>query len=219
MKMIDETHDPALTSWVESANGHADFPIQNLPLGVFSIGQGEPRIGAAIGDRIADLRALAEAGALGDRWKLVLSRPVLNELFALDPQAMTTLRRSLSSLLGDEAHRPSVEPHLVDRAEAVMHLPCRIGDYTDFYVGIHHATNVGRQFRPDQPLLPNYKYVPIGYHGRASSVRLSGEPVIRPKGQRKPPEADRPEYGPSRRLDYELELGIFVGRGSCSSFV
>jgi fumarylacetoacetase len=214
MKMIDETHDPALTSWVESANGHPDFPIQNLPLGVFSIGQGEPRIGVAIGDRIADLRALAEAGALGDRWKLVLSRPVLNELFALDPQAMTTLRRSLSSLLGDEAHRPSVEPHLVDRAEAVMHLPCRIGDYTDFYVGIHHATNVGRQFRPDQPLLPNYKYVPIGYHGRASSVRLSGEPVIRPKGQRKPPEADRPEYGPSRRLDYELELGIFVGRGN-----
>jgi fumarylacetoacetase len=95
-----------------------------------------------------------------------------------------------------------------------MHLPCAIGDYTDFYVGIHHATNVGRQFRPDQPLLPNYKYVPIGYHGRASSVRVSGEPVIRPKGQRKPPTADVPEYGPSRRLDYELELGIFIGRGN-----
>jgi fumarylacetoacetase len=95
-----------------------------------------------------------------------------------------------------------------------MHLPCAIGDYTDFYVGIHHATNVGKQFRPDQPLLPNYKYVPIGYHGRASSVRVSGEPVVRPKGQRKPPEAAEPEYGPSRRLDYELELGIFIGRGN-----
>ena len=95
-----------------------------------------------------------------------------------------------------------------------MHLPCTIGDYTDFYVGIHHATNVGRQFRPDNPLLPNYKYVPIGYHGRASSVRVSGQPVIRPKGQRKPPDAEVPEYGPSRRLDYELELGIFIGRGN-----
>ena len=95
-----------------------------------------------------------------------------------------------------------------------MHLPCVIGDYTDFYVGIHHATNVGRQFRPDNPLLPNYKYVPIGYHGRASSVRPSGEPVIRPNGQRKPPDDDVPAYGPSRRLDYELELGIWIGRGN-----
>ena len=95
-----------------------------------------------------------------------------------------------------------------------MHVPCLIGDYTDFYVGIHHATNVGKQFRPDNPLLPNYKYVPIGYHGRASSVRASGEPVIRPNGQRKAPDADAPEYGPSRRLDYELELGIWIGRGN-----
>ena len=95
-----------------------------------------------------------------------------------------------------------------------MHVPCLIGDYTDFYVGIHHATNVGRQFRPDNPLLPNYKYVPIGYHGRASSVRPSGEPVVRPSGQRKAPDADAPEYGASRRLDYELELGIWVGRGN-----
>ena len=95
-----------------------------------------------------------------------------------------------------------------------MHLPCVVGDYSDFYVGIHHATNVGKQFRPDNPLLPNYKYVPIGYHGRASSVRVSGEPVIRPNGQRKAPDADAPEYGPSRRLDYELELGIWIGEGN-----
>jgi fumarylacetoacetase len=120
----------------------------------------------------------------------------------------------LSALLSDEARRGAVEPHLVAHGEASMHLPCAIGDYTDFYVGIHHAMNVGKQFRPDQPLLPNYKYVPIGYHGRASSVRVTGEDVIRPKGQRKPPEAEAPEYGPSRRLDYELELGIFIGRGN-----
>ena len=124
------------------------------------------------------------------------------------------LRSRLSDLLGDEAHRDAVEMHLVGQSEATMHLPCVIGDYTDFYVGIHHATNVGKQFRPDNPLLPNYKYVPIGYHGRASSVRSSGEPVIRPRGQRKLPDAEAPTYGPSRRLDYELELGIWIGRGN-----
>jgi fumarylacetoacetase len=124
------------------------------------------------------------------------------------------LRIRLSELLSNAGNRQAVEPHLVHSSGVDMHLPCKIGDYTDFYVGIHHATNVGKQFRPDNPLLPNYKYVPIGYHGRASSVRVSGQPVIRPCGQRKPPEADAPDYGPSRRLDYELELGIFVGRGN-----
>ena len=117
-------------------------------------------------------------------------------------------------MLSDERYRDDVESELVGQTEARMHVPCLIGDYTDFYVGIHHATNVGRQFRPDNPLLPNYKYVPIGYHGRASSVRASGEPVIRPSGQRKAPDAEVPEYGPSRRLDYELELGIWVGQGN-----
>jgi fumarylacetoacetase len=212
--MTDETHDPARTSWVDSANGHPDFPIQNLPLGVFSTGGQEPRIGVAIGDRILDLRGLAEAGLLDDRWLAALMRPTLNEWFAHGAGEGRALRRLLSDLLSGEAQRRAVEPHLVAAATATMHLPCAIGDYTDFYVGIHHATNVGKQFRPDQPLLPNYKYVPIGYHGRASSVRVSGEPVVRPKGQRKPPEAAEPEYGPSRRLDYELELGIFIGRGN-----
>jgi fumarylacetoacetase len=117
-------------------------------------------------------------------------------------------------LLTDGSQRDAIEVNLVGQSEVTMHLPCVVGDYTDFYVGIHHATNVGKQFRPDNPLLPNYKYVPIGYHGRASSVRPSGEPVIRPNGQRKPPNADTPEYGPSRRLDYELELGIWIGRGN-----
>ena len=213
MTMLDETHDPKRASWVESANGHADFPIQNLPLGVFS-GENGPRIGCAIGDRILDLRGMAEAGLLDDRWLPALSQPALNDWLALGRGEGRALRRLLSDLLSAEAQRAAIEPHLVDRIKATMHLPCVIGDYTDFYVGIHHATNVGRQFRPDNPLLPNYKYVPIGYHGRASSVRVSGEPVVRPKGQRKAPDADAPEYGPSRRLDYELELGLFIGAGN-----
>ena len=214
MTSIDETHDPARASWEASANGHADFPIQNLPLGVFSIDGSGPRIGCAIGDRILDLRGLAEAGLLDDRWLPALSQPVLNDWIAHGPEDGRALRRILSDLLSSDAQRPQVKPHLVDAGMATMHLPCAIGDYTDFYVGIHHATNVGKQFRPDQPLLPNYKYVPIGYHGRASSVRASGEPVIRPSGQRKAPDAEAPEYGPSRRLDYELELGIWVGEGN-----
>ena len=214
MSRLDETHDPARQSWVVSANGHGDFPIQNLPMGVFSTGKRGPRIGVAIGDKVIDLRALAEHGLLDDRWLPALTQPTLNAWFANGPEDARALRRLLSDLLSAGAQRAAVKPHLVRRAEATMHLPCAIGDYTDFYVGIHHATNVGRQFRPDQPLLPNYKYVPIGYHGRASSVRLSGEPVVRPKGQRKAPDADAPDYGPCRRLDYELELGMFIGRGN-----
>jgi fumarylacetoacetase len=159
---IDETHDASRTSWVDSANGHPDFPIQNLPLGVFSIGGGAPRIGAAIGDSILDLRGVAEAGLVDDRWLAALMRPTLNDWFARGAEDARALRRLLSDLLSGEAQRRAVEPHLVDRHGAKMHLPCAIGDYTDFYVGIHHATNVGRQFRPDQPLLPNYKYVPSG---------------------------------------------------------
>ena len=212
--MIDETHDPRRLSWVASANGHADFPIQNLPLGICSVGGGEPRIGVAVGEMLLDLRGLAEVGLLDDRWLAALTRPALNEWFGHGAEEGRALRRLLSDLLSGEAQRGAVEPHLLARDEVTMHLPCAIGDYTDFYVGIHHAMNVGKQFRPDQPLLPNYKFVPIGYHGRASSVRVSGEPVIRPKGQRKPPEAEAPEYGPSRRLDYELELGMFIGRGN-----
>ena len=214
MTMIDETHEPARKSWVESANGHPDFPIQNLPLGVFSVGNDSARIGCAIGEMILDLKALANAGQVDEHWRLALGLSTLNAWFAHGPADATALRKRLSELLSDEKHKAAVQPLLVPMERATMHLPCHIGDYTDFYVGIHHATNVGKQFRTDNPLLPNYKYVPIGYHGRASSVRVSGEPVIRPKGQRKAPDADVPEYGPSRRLDYELELGIFIGRGN-----
>ena len=209
---IDDTHHPALTSWVESANGHSDFPIQNLPLGVFSADGLERRIGVAIGDFILDLQAAAYA--LDDAWADELAQPVLNAFLSLGRGPRVALRQRLSELLGDEAHRETLEGALIGQSEATMHLPTIVGDYTDFYVGIHHATNVGRQFRPDNPLLPNYKYVPIGYHGRASSVRVSGEPVLRPAGQRKPPEAEVPVFGPSRRLDYELELGVWVGPGN-----
>jgi fumarylacetoacetase len=211
---LDETHDPSRHSLVESANGHADFPIQNLPLGIFSVGNGEPRIGVAIGDMILDLKGLAGSGLLDEHWGLALGLSTLNAWFAHGAKDRRALRKRLSDLLSNESCRHTVEKHLVRQSVAQMHLPCAIGDYTDFYVGIHHATNVGKQFRPDNPLLPNYKFVPIGYHGRASSVRVSGTPAIRPKGQRKPPDAELPDYGPSRRLDYELELGIFIGPGN-----
>jgi len=200
-----------MTSWVDSAAG-SDFPIENLPLGIFSVGQRRRKAGVAIGDYVLDLMAIADL--LDEDWRDDLSQPVLNAWLARGPDAQRELRERLTEILSDERYRDDVEPQLVGHTEARTHVPCLIGDYTDFYVGIHHAMNVGRQFRPDQPLLPNYKYVPIGYHGRASSVRASGEPVIRPSGQRKPPDADVPEYGPSRRLDYELELGIWIGRGN-----
>ncbi len=211
MIKLDETHDPRRTGWVDSANGHPDFPIQNLPLGVFQRGD-DAAIGCAIGDQILDLAAIAPL--LDPAWQRALSQPTLNSWLARTPADERALRRRLSDLLSDPAHRASIEPHLVAQSAVTMHLPVQIGDFTDFYVGIHHATNVGRQFRPDQPLMPNYKYVPIGYHGRASSVRVSGHPVIRPSGQRKPPEATEPTYSPSRRLDYELELGLWIGRGN-----
>lgn len=210
---IDATHDPARTSWVAGADGHADFPVQNLPLGVFTVeGDDRPRIGTAIGDQVLDLAAAS--ALLPEPVRAALAGPVLNALFALPAADRSALRHRLSALLSDPAHRTAVEPLLRPAADCRMRLPMRIGDYTDFYVGIHHANNVGRQFRPDNPLLPNYKWVPIGYHGRASSIRPSGVPVLRPCGQRKPPEADAPVFGPSRRLDYELEMGVWIGTGN-----
>jgi len=211
MSSTDATNDPALTSWVESAQG-SDFPVQNLPLGIFSVGDRRRHAGVAIGDFVLDLTAIAEL--LNEEWVEDLSQPVLNGWLSRGPEAQDALRSRLAEILSDEQYRDDVEPELIGQTEVRMHLPCVVGDYTDFYVGIHHATNVGKQFRPDNPLLANYKYVPIGYHARASSVRVSGEPVIRPHGQRKAPDADAPEYGASRRLDYELELGIWIGEGN-----
>ena len=200
-----------MTSWVDSAEG-SDFPIENLPLGIFSVGTRRRRACVAIGDFVLDLVAIADL--LDEDWREDLSQPVLNSWLARGHEAQRALRERLAEILADERYRDDVEPEIIGLTEVRMHLPCVVGDYTDFYVGIHHATNVGKQFRPDNPLLPNYKYVPIGYHGRASSVRVSGEPVIRPSGQRKASEADAPEFGPSRRLDYELELGIWIGEGN-----
>jgi fumarylacetoacetase len=211
MSGIDTTHDPALASWVESAAGHSEFPIQNLPLGIFSPTGGTPRPGAAIGDGVLDLRAIAHL--LPRDIEPALASDHLNDLLALAPAARAGLRRTLSSLLCDAAHRPAVEPHLHEASACTLHLPAQIGDYTDFYSGIHHATHVGRQFRPDNPLLPNYKYIPIGYHGRSSSVRSSGALVRRPHGQIKPAD-DPPVFGPTRRLDYEVELGVWIGPGN-----
>jgi fumarylacetoacetase len=209
--LTDETNDPALRSWVETAQG-SDFPIQNLPLGIFSVGDRRRHAGVAIGDYVLDLVGIADL--LDEEWREDLLQPVLNGWLSRGHEAERALRARLVELLSDERYRDDVEPELIGQTEARFHVPCLVGDYTDFYVGIHHATNVGKQFRPDNPLLPNYKYVPIGYHGRASSVRASGEPVIRPSGQRKAPDSDAPEYGPSRRLDYELELGMWIGAGN-----
>ena len=205
------SNDPSLTSWVESAQG-SDFPIQNLPLAIFSTDGSPRRTGVAIGDFVLELDGILDL--LDEEWRQDLSQPVLNAWLSRGHQAQEALRSRLQEILSDERYRSDVETRFIGQSEVRLHLPCLIGDYTDFYVGIHHATNVGRQFRPDNPLLPNYKDIPIGYHGRASSIRVSGEDVIRPSGQRKPANGDVPEYGPSQRLDYELELGIWIGEGN-----
>ena len=218
---LDQTHDPALRSWVPSASAPAaDFPIQNLPLGVFEVGDRPARrIGAAIGDHIIDLRACAEAGlltGLAPETVAACLQPALNALMSLGRAPRRALRNQLSAWLRADAAAPRerLEPLLVRLTDAVLHVPALIGDYSDFYASIHHATNVGSMFRPDEPLLPNYKYIPIGYHGRASSVVPSGTPVVRPAGQRKTEDAFQPVFGPTRRLDYELELGALVGPGN-----
>lgn len=202
--MLDETHDPSLRSWVASANEPAtDFPIQNLPFGVFRRANTDeaPRVGVAIGDRIFDLAAAD-----------ILRAESLNEVMTLGNEAARELRLELSRRLRENAE--PIPEALVAMNEAELFVPARIGDYTDFYAAIAHATNVGSMFRPDNPLLPNYKWVPIGYHGRASSIVVSGTDVRRPHGQTREGSATEPSFGPSRRLDYELEIGAFVSRGN-----
>ncbi|PLC02024.1 fumarylacetoacetase [Variovorax sp. RO1] len=207
MTALNATHDPKLRSWVAAANvAGTDFPIQNLPFGRFrTAGSSEAfRIGVAIGDQILDLRA---AGLIDTD-----DMNVLMDANARDRQA---LRAAISAGLAEGSGQQAAwSKALLAQAQAEMTVPCRIGDYTDFYTGIHHATTIGKLFRPDQPLMPNYKWVPIGYHGRASSIRVSGQTFKRPHGQTKAPDAETPSFGPSKRLDYELELGFFVGRGN-----
>lgn len=210
MTHTDHTHDPAASSWIPGADAHPDFPVQNLPLGVFSSGDEAARIGTAIGPFILDLSALSASGGLPAGLAPALAAPALNPLFALPAQARRELRWAVFEGLTSPAGQAMFQPHLVEASECRLRLPFVIGDYTDFYAGIHHATNIGRQFRPDSPLLANYKHVPIGYHGRASSVQPSGAPVVRPKGQRKGPDPEGPDFGPTRRLDYELELAVWI---------
>ena len=219
MIKTNETHDPALRSWVASANdGKTDFPIQNLPFAVFRrVGGGEPwRGGVAIGDQIVDMAAAVAAGVFtGEalRPAQAAAESTLNHLMGLGPKPASALRKALSKALQTGSTQENVlKPCLVPQADAEYALPCRIGDYTDFYVSVYHATNIGKQFRPDNPLMPNYKWVPIGYHGRASSVRVSGQAFHRPRGQVKPPDADAPVLKASSRMDIELELGVLIGQ-------
>ena len=222
MMTLNETHDPALRSWVESANvQNTDFPIQNLPFGIFRRrGSSEAlRAGVAIGDQILDVGAAQAAGAFSGqaaRAAAACSAPVLNAFMALGPAAWSALRQALSQALRHGSPlAEKLRSCLVAAAQAEHAMPVQIGDYTDFYTSIHHATSVGKLFRPDNPLLPNYKWVPIGYHGRSSSIGISGQTVQRPLGQTVPPNPQSPPaFGPSKRLDYELEMGIFVGTGN-----
>jgi fumarylacetoacetase len=219
---LDFTHDPARQSWVESANEEGtDFPLQNLPFGAFSRDdEMTPRVGVAIGDRVFDVVAALEAGLFEDESQVAAAacRPgLLNDLMSLGRPAARALRHRISTLLDREDQtlaRGGLAQKVVIPMEGLqMHVPARIGDYTDFYASVHHATNVGSMFRPDNPLLPNYKWIPIGYHGRASSIVISGSGVSRPSGQTAP-DGPPPQYGPTRRLDYELEVGFFVGKAN-----
>jgi fumarylacetoacetase len=221
----DDTHKPELRSWVESANDpNTDFPIQNLPFGVFRCrgSTDAARVGVAIGDQILDLAAAAGAGVFANdraasRAAERCAGPSLNALMASGRREATALRRAVSAYLGADT-RPSPREAaslLVPQSDAELLIPATIGDYTDFYASLVHATNVGSMLRPDNPLLPNYKYVPIGYHGRSSSIVVSGTPIKRPHGQtRDDSSGSAPTFGPTRRLDYELEVGAFIAGGN-----
>ena len=229
--VLDETHDFKVQSWVESANVvSSDFPIQNLPFGVFRRRKAgaEAGVGIAIGDRILDVAGMRNEGLLAEESVLLAANACasdsLNSLMALGAGPRRALRRRLHAILRQEASasdRQTAARHLVALSDADMLLPAAVGDYTDFYASIFHATNVGKLFRPDNPLLPNYKYIPIGYHGRVSSLVPSGTPVRRPSGQTRDGDAvpskvpnDDPKFGPTKALDYELELGFFVSAGN-----
>ena len=221
---LNDTHDPRLRSWVASANEPgADFPMQNLPFGVFRRSTSSPsRIGVAIGTDIVDLQMGVERGLFDDAPALLRNAcraSSLNELMRLGPHAWADLRSTLSGWLrtdqgGHNVHQRATESLLVAQSAVVMRLPAVVGDYTDFYASVFHATNVGSMFRPDEPLLPNYKHLPIGYHGRSSSLMPSGTSVRRPVGQMKPDGASEPIVAASGRLDYELEVGAFIGPGN-----
>jgi fumarylacetoacetase len=214
--------DRSLRSIVESAEDPAsDFPIQNLPFGVFSRDdRDQPRIGVAIGNQIVDVRGAVEMGYLGglsDPAKNALLGSTLNEFAAMGPGPRNNLRRSLQNFLGLDGplRGPAVaRKFLIPQREVEMQVPFAVGDYTDFYASVHHATNVGSMFRPDKPLMPNWKHLPVGYHGRSSSIVISGTPIRRPLGQTSATDDGPPTFGPCRLMDYELEVGVFMANGN-----
>jgi fumarylacetoacetase len=223
--VTDETHEPSRRSWVESANDPAtDFPIQNLPYCTFRPRgpTGIARVGIGIGDMILDVSGVARAGLLAENARaiaLLCERPSLNALMAAGREDQRDLRRAVAQLLdansaGGKEKRRDARGHLTAMSDCDLLLPADIRDYTDFYASVEHASTVGALFRPDNPLLPNYRYVPIGYHGRASSIVVSGTPIRRPAGQTRPDPNAAPVFGATRRLDYELELAAFVGAGN-----
>jgi fumarylacetoacetase len=224
MAILNETHSPELRSWVASANTEGcDFPIQNLPFGVFRI-PGYPhlfRVGVAIGDQMVDLTAANASGVFNDAVLLAQAAAQaccsssLNMFMALGSEAWSALRLALSRALREGApQQTALQACLVPQANAEFAVPAHIGDYTDFYTSVHHASNIGKLLRPDNPLLPNYKWIPIGYHGRSSSIGISGQQIRRPVSQVMRPGASEPVLAPSARLDYELEVGIFMGPGN-----
>lgn len=213
MLLLNPTHDPQRRSWVASANAaDTDFPIQNLPYGRFRrAGESRWHLGVAIGDQVLDLAA---AYAAGLPVHASLARDDLADFMAVDPRLHHQTRTALSEALAEgSAWAPTLAACLLPHSATTMGLPCTIGGYTDFFIGIHHAREAGRLFRPDDPLTPNYKYLPIAYHGRTSSIVPSGTPVRRPLGQFST-DGVRASFGPSQSLDYELEVGVFVGRGN-----
>ena len=221
MTILNETHDPSLSSWVASANQpDCEFPIQNLPFPSFRLAGSSDtfRGGVAIGDQIVCLLGLSKSGlltGLAQEACAAAAQSTLNAFMAMGNEASSALRLALSRLLRSGSEAESVlQSSMLPQDKAEYQLPCQIGDYTDFYTSVHHATNVGKQFRPDNPLLPNYKWIPIGYHGRASSIDVSGQTFHRPNGQLKALDADVPKLGPCKRLDLELEMGIFIGAGN-----
>ena len=201
-------------SWVEIPPG-CDFPLANLPYGVFSAGSSDrpsqPRVGVAIGEYVLDIAALAAAG-VHVPYANDFAQPTLNQFMARGRPAWTSVRERLTELLGDASYRDAVSPYLFPLRDVVLQLPFDVGDYVDFYSSAHHAENLGRIFRPgSEALTPNWRHLPIGYHGRAGTVVVSGTPIVRPCGQRRPAGADRPAFGPSSRLDIEAEVGFVVG--------
>ena len=224
---IDETHDPKRQSWVDSANGHPDFPLQNLPLGVFSppgnfVPDAKARGGMAIGDKILDIKTALAAGLFSGEAETAAraaSGGSLNPLMALGAGPRRALRRQVFDLLAADGKnaakaRDLAKSILHEANVCAMHVPAKAMSFTDFFAGIHHATNGGRRRNPNDPLGPNYKYVPVAYHSRASSLQPSGQPIRRPSGQRKLPEENAPSYGTCRKLDYELEVAIWLGPGN-----